>query len=194
MTMASIGAVEPVKLFCGMIGTDQQTLDSAASALAAVHGPIDLAGADLPFTHTDYYEAEMGRDLLRRFVAFRDLIDPCDLATIKQGTQDIEAEFAVPDQSGSRRRVNLDPGYVAPAKLVLASTKDFAHRVALGKGIYAEVTLNFCRSGIRCFPWTYPDFREKLHHPFLHDVRQSLLEVKRIAGRSDHWLDKKTPR
>ncbi len=180
--MALVRAVEPVKLICGMIGVDRPTLDRARDALAARHGTIDGVSEDFPFTHTEYYRREMGRDLWRRFLSFRELIDPADLPGIKLGTQEIESGFA----SGARgseacRRVNLDPGYVAPAKLVLATTKDFAHRVALGRGIYAEVTLNFCRWGFRFFPWTYPDFKDERCHAFLNGTRRRLLMQRRGA-------------
>ena len=55
--------------------------------------------------------------------------------------------------------MNLDPGYITPAKLVLASTKDHAHRLYLADGIYAEVTLAFRGKQWQPLEWTYPDYR-----------------------------------
>jgi hypothetical protein len=70
--------------------------------------------------------------------------------------------------------VNIDPGYIARDKLVLATTKDFFHRLYLGKGIYGEVTLHFQKGAVRHFSWTYPDYRDKGVQDFLIKVRAEL--------------------
>ena len=178
-----MGAVRPeesVMLMCGMIGTDRDILDRARDELVGLYGPVDLASEDFPFTQTDYYEAEMGSGLWRRLLAFRDLIVPGAIGAIKLKTQDMEEAYACRDAGNTRRRINLDPGYIAPAKLVLATTKDFAHRVCLGEGIYAEVTLNFSKQGVRTFDWTYPDFKSELYRPFLMEARRRLLKRVRV--------------
>jgi hypothetical protein len=169
---------DPVKLICGMIGVNADLLQRATALLTRQYGATDLTSADFPFTQTDYYRAEMGETLIRRFLAFRELIEPAALREIKRCTGVMERELAATRTPALRRRVNLDPGYIAPAKLVLASTKDFAHRVALGDGVYAEVTLNFSRQGCRFLPWTYPDFRSGQYEPFLLEARRILLRVR----------------
>jgi hypothetical protein len=88
----------------------------------------------------------------------------------------LEDKFAVKSDSGLRRRVNLDPGYVAPDKLVLASTKNFSHRIHLSRGVYAEVTLNFGKKGCVFLDWTYPDFRSGRYTAFLLDVRRKIMD------------------
>ncbi len=177
--MAHIRPEEPVMAICAMLGANRDILDRATDSLTGLLGPVELASEDFPFTQTDYYAPEMGDGLWRRLLAFRERILPGELGAIKRKTQEIESSFARRDGDRERRRVNLDPGYIAPAKLVLASTKDFAHRIALGQGIYAEITLLFTRQGVRCLDWTYPDFRAETYRPFLLEARRRLLRPAR---------------
>ena len=167
-------AAASAKLVCGMIGADDAVMDRAEQELTRLYGEIDVRSATIPFDFTDYYCAEMGEGLLRRFVSFRALIDPGRLAGIKRRTTEMEQALGVGRGGQLRRRVNLDPGYITSAKLVLATTKDVAHRVYLGQGIYAEVTLSFAAEAVRCFPWTYPDFRSGRHDAFLLEARRRL--------------------
>ena len=81
--------------------------------------------------------------------------------------------------TGGARRVNLDPGYMDAARVVLASTKDHAHRILLGKGIYGEVTLLYRDGAFRPLPWTYPDYREAATLAFLKGVR--VWYLKKVA-------------
>jgi hypothetical protein len=163
------------KLFCGLIGVSGEVLLRAEQELKKLFGPIDVRSDTLPFDFTDYYREEMGEGLRRRFVSFVDLVDPAAIVSVKLLTNSLEAALGVVDHGRLRRKVNLDPGYVTAAKLVLATTKDFAHRVYLGDGIYAEVTLAFTKDGHRFFDWTYPDFKSGLYNTFFADVRRRLL-------------------
>ena len=167
--------VSPVKFFCGLILADMDLLAPAEKALADLCGPIDREFGPVPFDFTDYYRDEMGERLQRMFVSFGPLADPGRLCGIKQRTNEIERSLAVETAGKKRRRVNLDPGYVTAAKLVLATTKDFSHRIYLGNGIYAEVTLNFHRQGCEYHPWTYPDFKSGRYDSFFLSLREELL-------------------
>ena len=80
------------------------------------------------------------------------------------------------------RPVNLDPGIIEPSKLVLASTKNFSHRIYIGDGMYAELTLSFCRGKWQSFPYTFPDYKEERYHDFLSKVRDRLVEQARPAA------------
>jgi hypothetical protein len=173
--VGDIQPAQPVKLICGIIAAGEEFLRRAQGELRAAFGDTDVSSDVTAFDFTDYYEAEMGMGLLRQFVSFRDFGDPGSLAAIKRRTNEIERRLAVPVAGGWRRRVNLDPGYVAPSQLVLASTKNFAHRIYLGEGIYAEVTLLFRKGGPEYLPWTYPDFRSGRYDEFLREVRRRLL-------------------
>jgi hypothetical protein len=167
---------DPVTLICGLLGAGGPILAEARDALRARYGAIALESPVMPFTFTDYYREEMGAGLLRQFAAFETRIDPARLSRIKRETNELERVLSgCPAGAAGRRRVNLDPGYVTPSKLILATTKDFAHRVYLGEGIYAEVTLAFTKSGCRHFEWTYPDYRTEAYAAFFRDVRRLLM-------------------
>lgn len=175
--MGSLRTPRKVKLICGMISADADLMCRARQRLSRVFGEVDLDSPVWPFDATDYYEAEMGPGLQRMFVSFAALIDPGRLAEIKLETNALEA--ALCDEAGvpaATRVVNLDPGYVAMSKLVLATTKDYSHRVYLGHGIYAEATLQWQEHGWKAWPWTYPDYAGGRYFGFLTTVRTRLRE------------------
>ncbi|MBL8880003.1 MAG: DUF4416 family protein [Phycisphaerales bacterium] len=161
-----------VKLFVGLLSGDADLLRRARQKLGRRFGPVDVESEIWPFTQTDYYDHEMGPGLLRQFIAFERLIRGDQLAELKQFSNAIEQEIAedclaleIP------RPVNLDPGYVELAKLVLASTKNATHRVYLGEGIFGEVTLHFVAGRWQPWPWTYPDFRTDHYQEFFLKLR-----------------------
>ncbi len=166
---------EPVKLIAGFIYGEQGVCDAACAALIKAFGPVDAESPVIPFEHTDYYAAEFGARLSKKLVSFSRLISPGEIAGIKLRTNSVEKKLA----RDGRRRVNIDPGYLGLPKLVLATTKDFAHRIYIAKGIYAEVTLVFRDNAFAPFPWTYPDYKTKEYTDFLHEVRRTY--VKQIA-------------
>ncbi len=147
----------------------------ARAALVKVYGPVDHISPLWPFDFTSYYAEESGEGLLRQFLSFAELIDPGKLAEIKLRTNQLEQEHA----SGGRRQINLDPGYVDLSKLVLATTKNHQHRIYLGRGIYAEVTLRYTRKSFRPWEWTYPDYRTNHYVEFFNQVRETYLEQLR---------------
>lgn len=159
---------EPVKLIVGLLGQDLELLTIAGDRLRCVFGAIDRRSQPVLFSHTDYYAHELGPRPYRQFLTFARLIDPGDLASIKVQTNHLEQEWA-PD---GRRSVNLDPGYISLSKLVLATTKNHWHRVYLGQGIYAEVTLPFRNGAFEPQEWTYPDYRTPEHLAFFTAVRE----------------------
>ena len=152
--VGSIKEPLPVKLIASMFTAGGELLEEAKARLSQEFGPVDYESELLPFDHTTYYAAEFGGNLKRRFVAFEELVHPGRLAEIKLLTNALEMERA-PE---GKRLINIDPGYVSQSKLVLATTKNHAHRIYLGQGIYAEVTLHFRDSTFRPWPWTYPDY------------------------------------
>lgn len=153
--MGSATAPDPVKLFMGIIACSESRLEAALPLLEQRWGRIALRSAVIPFDFTGYYEAEMGAGLLRQWVGFEALVSPGQLAAVKTGTNALEAEGA----PGDKRSVNLDPGYLALSKIVLASTKDFSHRIYLSDGIYAEITLLYKGGKFTALPWSYPDYQ-----------------------------------
>ena len=171
--MATPSEPAPVKLICGMISAKKDLFDEAAAAMGEAFSPVDVESEEADFDLPDYYYDQMGRGLYRKFVSFAGLVDPGSLVAIKLRTNEIEADFArrynyVP------RPINLDPGYLSPAKLVLATMKDFSHRIYLGQGIYAEVTLLYRGKRWEALEWTFPDYASGRYDAFLTAARDSL--------------------
>ena len=168
----------PVKLFIGMLAQDIDLLQECIHALIATYGPCDQEGPLLPWDHTDYYRAEMGSSLLRKFYFFERLMDPGELADVKLLSIKLEGKHARQGAERPFRRINLDPGYVTEAKVVLATTKDFSHRIYIGKGVFAEVTLRYDKQAraFQTFEHTYPDFRSPAVRSLFLDARRKLRE------------------
>ncbi|MCX5777723.1 MAG: DUF4416 family protein [Elusimicrobia bacterium] len=166
--MGTIHVEKPVKLFAGIIAADDALLQRAKKLLAYCWGDIDTESEVVPFTFTDYYAPEMGDNLLRCWVSFPGLRSPSCLAAVKRASNDIEQSCA----TDGKRRMNIDPGYVTPAKVVLASTKDYSHRIYLSDGIYAEVTMMFQKGSYVFLPWTYSDYQSKAALQFFNRIRK----------------------
>ena len=171
-SMGSIRNFDPVKLVIPTLVADEDLLSDVRSDLAGSFGPVDYESRLLPFSYTDYYREEMGPDLHRVFFSMLNLMQPEKLSDAKVQTDRLERKFAV----AGRRRVNLDPGMMAPGRFILATTKDHAHRIPLRAGIYGEVTLLYHRNGFEPLPWTYPDYRTA-------DYQAILLEIMALYRR-----------
>jgi hypothetical protein len=184
--MGRIKAPKPAKLICGLIGSDPDLLARARGLLAKQVREIEAVSDTWPFDTTEYYKDEMGEGLQRQFVCFAGLLtQPDRLAEIKRLTNEIEQRIAddVLDPA-IPRPVNLDPGYLTLSKLVLATTKDYSHRIYLQAGIYAEVTLYYKSGGWQAWPWTYPDYAAPTYHGFFTQVREALNAQTNTDGAS----------
>ena len=203
--MGTITEPKPVKLFVGMLSAKPEWLAAAERRLVEQLGAVDLASAEMPFDWTDYYRDAMGEGLKRKFVSFERLIASEEIVEIKRLTNAMEEELAreirdcpasgtVPDFPNAAkgdsplnsdkgtvpiRPVNLDPGYLTLSKVVLATTKDYSHRLYLGRGIYAEVTLRFHKGAYEPWEWTYRDYRTAEYGAFFLEMRKRLSEQLR---------------
>lgn len=148
--------------------------------LEAFLGPMDFEAGPVPFTHTGYYDAELGRGITRRILGFGPLLAQDRLREAKLFTNELEKRYARPD---GRRRVNLDPGLVTQERLVLATGKNFSHRVYLGSGIFADLTLVFRGGTWQALEWTFPDYAGGELHPYLNELR-ARHKAKLKAGRA----------
>ena len=166
----------PVKLIIGILAADKDALAEAAGAVNERIGKVDLASEVWPFTQTDYYKDETGANILRQFVSIEGLVEPGKLGEIKHTTNKMEQEIAGALKMSVARPVNLDPGLIEASKLVLATTKNYSHRIYIGNKMYAEVTLIYEKGGWRHFEWTYPDYRQQSYQEFFSEVRNKLLE------------------
>ena len=162
---------KPVKLFAGLLTSKPEILDRVEAELRNEFGSIDMASDLIPFDFTDYYRDRMGEGIKRKFVSFEELIGPGSLSETKRITNDLEAEFSSRSDLDVPRPINIDPGYVGLSKMVLATTKNYSHRLYLGGGIYGEVTLQYKEGGFKPLPWTYPDYRSGKYLDFFERVR-----------------------
>lgn len=176
--MAEPKPFRPVKLICGILASSDAAFEAAEARLADLGGEFDARSERFPFEATDYYQPEMGPGLRRSFVSFVQLIDPTALSGIKLRTNGLEEDVRKAF-GGSGRLVNLDPGYLTPAALIMATAKDFSHRIPLGAGIYAHLELLFWKGGVRRLEWTYPDFRPSAYEPFFLEARRVYLRQLR---------------
>ena len=170
--MGIVTRPQPVKAVIGVLTAEPVLLSTVYAELIQRLGPIDFTSELLPFTSTNYYEAEMGPDIHRQFISFERLIDAGTLAEMKLFTNTVEQNFVRHRPDREARRVNLDAGYLCLAKLVLASTKDHAHRIYLCDGIYAEITLRFYRKTFQPWEWSYPDYRLPTYIAIFNKIRE----------------------
>ncbi|MCD6416427.1 MAG: DUF4416 family protein [Planctomycetes bacterium] len=169
--MGEVSRPEPVNLICAVLAGREDWLAAGKARLVEAFGPIDLESEHWPFRHTDYYREEMGGGLIRVIYSFQDLIGPGDLAAVKHTTNRLEKELAGSLKDAPARPLNLDPGYVEASKMVLATTKNYSHRVYLGDGIYGESTLRWRGGRFEPWEWTYPDYSSPGYMAFFARVR-----------------------
>jgi hypothetical protein len=164
----------PVKLFVGMLSNDIPLFEKLKKELGSVFGPSDMESPVWKWEFTDYYTKEMGAGLKRQFIFFQRLIPPESIAEVKLKTNEIERHYL--NEHGGRR-INLDPGYLDLAKIVLVSTKNYSHRIYLHNGIYAEVTLIYKDDTYQPLPYTYPDFRTEEYLQLFKKARELYKKV-----------------
>jgi hypothetical protein len=165
----------PVKLIVAITYESSVSLDTISAALDSRFGEREYSYGPIPFLWTNYYAHEMGDNLLKVYFNYKTLIDRQEIIDIKLFTNKLELTVAV----NGNRSINIDPGYLARDKFVLATTKDFYHRLYLGKGIYGEETLHYRKGNYRFFSWTYQDYRQNLLYEFLEKARAKLVKELR---------------
>ncbi len=170
----------PVKLIAGFIFSDIQILKESERRLIKTFGPLCLESPIWDFVYTDYYKKEFGNNLKRKFLSFRKLIKPDKFCAIKLLTNKIEIKLS----KNGRRRINIDPGYIDAAKLILATTKNYSHRIYLEKGIFGEITLTYQDGQFKALPWTYPDYQTKEYIGFFNEVRNKYLSELKIRNKN----------
>jgi len=164
-------SAEAVKLLMSIIYMDGGLLKIVLEALSDHYGGIDFISAETPFHYTDYYAGEMGSPLVRRFIFFDTLVRPESLPEVKLFTNDFENRYSL---SGNRK-VNIDPGYISPAHLILATGKGYTHRPYLRDGIFADLTLIYREKSFHPLPWTYPDYAERPAMEMFNRIRSKYL-------------------
>jgi len=169
--MSKPTSARPVKLIFSIFSSNTKVIDETVNMLAQNYGEPDFISAVDSFDYTSYYNAEMGDGLLRRFLSMEKLICPESLPDIKNETNKIENGFSVE----GKRKVNIDPGYLSAAHLILATGKGYAHRPYLRDGIYADLTLIYSNKKFCSLPWTYPDYAEEKQLSMFDKIREKYL-------------------
>ena len=168
-------AVPPrAKLLASVIYRDEERFAEARGLFAERIGAVERVSDRLPFDFTEYYAREMGAPLVRRFVVAADLVARDALAGVKDAAERIEDALAV----GGRRTVNIDPGLLTEENFILATGKNYSHRVYLRDGVFADLTLVYERGAYRALPWTYPDYGSEPVRAFLAEVRSAYREAR----------------
>jgi hypothetical protein len=166
--MGFIRRGEKVKLIVGFLFSDIKTYVKIKKDLERKYGRVDFESEAIDFIHTSYYADEMGAQLNRKFLSFEKLVDLGNICDVKIKTNSLEKRFMF----NGKRSINIDPGYLNLSKVVLFSTKDYTHRLYIGKGIFAEVTLFFQNDNYNPWPWTYPDYKTKEYMEIFKSIRQ----------------------
>ncbi len=176
--MSTPSESEDVKLISSLFSPKKELIRRVIEELEEVFGPRDWISPDLLFERTKYYAREMGWPLYRHFVSFKDLIRPEDIVGIKIKTNEIENRYL----DKGNRRINIDPGYVALERMVLATGKNYTHRIYLSKGIFADLTLVYHRGTFTPLEWTYRDYAESEIIGYLNDIRERYKNQVRGIG------------
>jgi Domain of unknown function (DUF4416) len=167
---------KPAKLVIGFFLREKDLVVPVVKALTEKFGPVDIVSSMMPFNFTTYYEPEMGKPLFRRMLAFGTLIKQSALSEIKRITNDLERAYL----KNGKRMVNLDPGYLLRERFVLATGKNYSHRIYIGQRIYADLTLIYTKGRFMKLPWTYPDYAEQNMLIYLERVRNKyVIDLKR---------------
>lgn len=148
---------KPALLFIGVLYSEETYVLKAKETLIKSFGPVFIETPPSDWNYSDYYKKELGQQIMRTFLFFRELINPEDIVDIKLKTNSIENDLS----SDGKRRINIDPGYLTLSNVVLATTKNYSHRIYLGKGIYGEVTLIYKDKTFIPHIFTYPDYQDK---------------------------------
>jgi hypothetical protein len=176
--MGSPTPPEKALLFIGTLFFNEDYYVEARQSLERIFGEIVMETPAIRWDFSDYYKDELGEPIYRRFMFFKNLMEQENLSTIKLTTNEVEKNLS----SDGKRNINLDPGYLTPAKIVLASTKDYSHRIYLKDGIYAEVTLIFKKGQFIPHINTYKDYQDEKYLRIFMMARKLLTILKNNHG------------
>lgn len=170
----------PVKLIIGLFLKEIGLIESVSGQLSEKFGNVDIISSWFSFDFTDYYAPEMGSPLFRRLLVFKKLIRQDSLVEIKLFTNELEKNYT----RFEKRKINIDPGYLSHERFVLATGKNYTHRIYLGQGIFADLTLIYTRGSFQALPWTYPDYKDPRILEFLEKVRRKyIIDLKQYNSK-----------
>lgn len=194
--MSDLQPAAPAALFFSIFTSDWARFwEELQTELVAAYGPIGRSVGPLPFENTEYYYREFGRPLTRRMLVFETLIAQERLVEAKLFADRLERDYAARlgspgTQGGASRVFNLDPGLLSMERLVLATGKNYTHRIYLGQGVWADLTLYYQHGAWRSSPWTFPDYASPELQAHLTELREYYRQRRLRAGGEK---DKETP-
>ena len=176
--MRELGKPAESYFFVGMLTGEKDLFARAIDELDHFFGPVLRETEPISWEHSTYYEEELGNNVLRKFVFYARPVDQIDLVEAKKITMEVEIKLGRGITGETLRRINIDPGCMTQAKLVLASSKDFSHRIYIGGGVHAEVTLYFKDESFRPFFYTYQDYKDEKNISLFNAVRKEYFQKK----------------
>ncbi len=172
--MGEISKPQPAMLIAAITSRYEPAIDWAIEKATTQWGDVALRSPLFEFNETEFYEKTMGTELKKRLIAFERLIDPEQIAAAKVLSNQWEHEYNLQSDVAEERPINIDPGYITQAKLVLATTKNRDHRIYLQQGIFAEITLHFHSGKWQKSRWTYADYQRDDFQTFFTQCRDLL--------------------
>ena len=173
--MGEVKIQRPVLLIAAISSRYETAIeDWSRSTCQSTWGHVIIESELFDFDQTSFYTRTMGNDIRKKLFAFERLIDPGTISDYKIASNQWEEQFKLSHDYPENRPLNIDPGYLTEAKLVLATTKDRDHRLYLRDGIFAEVTLFYKQGVWECSRWTYPDYQSAPYHAFFDRCREYL--------------------
>lgn len=158
----------PGKLFLSILSSRWESFrPGLLDNLEQDFGRADYLSDLIAFTETSYYDQELDTPISRRILTFKPLVELDALADIKLGTNKLEQRFKI----GGKRTFNLDPGIITMERLVLATGKNFTHRIYLSRGIWADLTLIYTKGDWKDLDWTFPDYSSEKIKKHLRIIR-----------------------
>lgn len=170
--MGAILKQEPVKLICGLFWNPEVNPETIYRVIEAEWGPMDARSPVFDFDFTAYYHDEMGAVIQKQYVSFEKLVDIETIADYKIRSNALEDQHFT---RNGKRAANVDPGYIADAKLVMATTKNLPHRVYIGKNIYSDLQMMYKKPTFFPIPWTFADVKQPALIEFFNHVRETYI-------------------
>ncbi len=162
-----LSTASPVKFIVACTYSEPLFFQKFLETFTEIYGKSDMQTDEFAFAHTAYYEAEMGRGLKKRFISFEDIGAREKVVELKYLALELEGKSAVK----MKRRINIDPAYLELSKLVVSTTKNFAHRIYIQKEIFGDIQLQYKDKKFLPLEWTFPDYKTETNLAFFTKVR-----------------------
>jgi len=175
----------PVAPSFSIFSADTSLIESTIEVIEERFSPILIKSEIFPFNQTKYYEKEMGEGLKKIFIVLERLISPIFLVDLKHWAFDFERRY----MEQGNRKINIDPGLLSSERLILATGKNYTHRIYIGRGVWTDLTLIFQKGSFRVLPWTYPDYATQFSIDFWNNARQLYLDILRYGSKGKAYVE-----